>query len=128
MEKEKRSSMIFGRYNDKIENGAISIPWLKSKVFKKPCYYTVGQYNNNVHIYVHCNALDDDLLLVVDSGECAFDKSNKWLVPKSVLDIIGENECVWLGIGTHAELITDNRLNETELNLDELREAMLKLF
>lgn len=119
--------MVFGRYNDKIENGAISIPWLKNKVFNKPCFYTVGHYNNKAHIYVHNSALEDDLLSIVDSGECVLDKNNKWLVPESVSNIIGENECVWLGIGTHAELITENQLNETELSLDELREAILKL-
>ena len=120
--------MLFGRYeNCKIVNGAISIPWIENKIFEKPCYYTVGQYNDKTHIYVHCNALDDDLLSIVDSGECAFNDSNRWIVPESVFNVIGENECVWLGIGTHVELISKTQLNETNINLDELKEIMLKL-
>jgi hypothetical protein len=64
---------------------------------------------------------------VIDSGECILNSENKWIVPKAVLDALGHEECVWLGMGDRAELVTQEHLEISDKSLEEMKELLLKM-
>ena len=128
--------MFFGRYNCKMENDTISIPWKDEKIFDMPFGYVVlesDRKRKRVCVYT-----DDSLEhigeneMILEKDRCQFDKKGKWILPKSVLEVITEEECIWLGVGSMAELMAEKSMKDatsfTKEELDELKSMMSKIF
>lgn len=116
----EETKMLIGRYECNIDKGAISIPWLDKDQMKANCFYTVMEYNGRAYIYVH----EKDIIIdakIVESGQCIINENNQWLLPNSVLMYISKGQCVWIGMGDRAELLTKNQLDEDEPSSDELK-------
>ncbi|MBR2024213.1 MAG: hypothetical protein IKA02_00215 [Clostridia bacterium] len=128
-EKEtKKSKMIYGRYMHEIENGTVVIPWLENKIFDLPLYYTILEASERKYISVHENEFQDsEELTPIENCLCQLDENNKWILPKSVLDIVGNESVVWLGLGNRAELTTEKILNENSVDIEELKQILLNL-
>ena len=120
--------MIFGRYERDIENGAISIPWLEKGEFNLPCFYEIINYNEKSFFYV-CDLQAEvrENVNVIEIGQCELNEDGKWILPQAILDVLGGEECLWLGIGEKCTLTSKKRLQEDEPDYDKIKEALLKL-
>lgn len=131
---KKKSKLLFGKHYRNIENGDISIPWLEEDTIEKPLFYSIIQRNDRKMILVYegggeyAEYVDD--ICEVTNDCCQFDKNSKWILPKSILEIFGdEKKCVWLGVGDHVELYTVKSLEEEtkKIDLEKLKGMMSKL-
>lgn len=120
--------MIFGRYECNIDKGAISIPWLDKGELSIPCYYEIIKYNGKDFFYV-CGA-DTEIkenVAYLERGKCDLDKSGKWILPKAILDVLGSDVYIFIGIGDKCTLTSKKRLQEAEPDLDKIKDALTKL-
>ena len=128
MGKSNTSKMLIGRYECDIDKGAISIPWLDKGQMKAPCFYEIIKYNDKDFIYVGDITTDKrENENAIERSECRLNENGQWILPKAVLDTLGDDECIWFGLGDRCTITSKKRLNETEPDLDKIREALLKL-
>ena len=60
--------------------------------------------------------------IVLMQGECVFSKDFEWILPESVLNIVKNTRYVWIGLGDHFELVSEQlyQAHVDETNLTDL--------
>ena len=105
MNNEKNSKIQFyGKYDCNIEECCVQIPWQKESPID--LYYAIIKTEScKEKVFIYQYSCDFDGETLVDSGKCQLNEKMKWIVPKSVLNVIHNNECIFIGMLSYCEIL-----------------------
>ena len=124
IEKElKKMSAFSGEFRCEIQDSHIHIPWnidTSKEIFV--WMLTVANKKEKIVFTYADRQMDVGDGSVLQQDTCRFSEKGDWIIPKTVLEFLNTNECVWIGSGGYAELLSvkDHDAMHTARDIEDL--------